>query len=92
MTSLYLLQCGGCGGGAMSFLNSDSPDLIELFDTLGIQLLRHPSLSTLSPIAHDNPPERLIQWEQALNILVVEGAITRGPGQYRQRRPLSGVQ
>lgn len=79
MATLYWLQCGGCGGDTMSFLNSDSPDLIELFDTLGIRLLWHPSLSTLSPTAHDELIENIAQGEQALDILVVEGAIIRGP-------------
>ncbi len=79
MASLFWLQCGGCGGDTMSFLNSDSPDLIELFDTLGIQLLWHPSLSTVSPVEYDKLIDRIIQDEQALDILVVEGAIIRGP-------------
>lgn len=79
MLSLFWMQCGGCGGDTMSFLNADSPDLIELFDTLGINLLWHPSLSTLSPAAQNDLIEELIQGEQPLDILVVEGAIIRGP-------------
>ena len=63
----------------MSLLNADSPDLIELIGDLDIQLLWHPSLSTLSPAAQNAQIERLIQGEQALDILVVEGAIIRGP-------------
>jgi hydrogenase small subunit len=50
-----------------------------LFDALGIRLLWHPSLSTLSHSAHDELLENLIQGERALDILVVEGAIIRGP-------------
>jgi len=69
MATLYWLQCGGCGGDTMSFLNSDSPDLVELFDTLGIRLLWHPSLSTLPPAAHDDLVENIVQSEQALDIL-----------------------
>jgi len=79
MASLFWLQCGGCGGDTMSFLNTESPDMIELFDILGIQLLWHPSLSTLSPVAQNELVESLTQGEQALDILVVEGAIIRGP-------------
>ncbi len=77
--NLYWMQCGGCGGDTMSFLNSDSPDIVELFATLDIGLLWHPSLSTLPPAAHNELLERLVQGEQALDILVVEGAIIRGP-------------
>lgn len=79
MTSLYWLQCGGCGGDTMSFLGVDSPDLIELFDALGIRLLWHPSLSTQGPVAHEALLERLLAGEEQLDILVVEGAIIRGP-------------
>ncbi|MDD5240235.1 MAG: HupU protein [Sulfuricella sp.] len=79
MASLFWLQCGGCGGDTMSFLSAESPDMLELFDTLGIQLLWHPSLSTLSPVAQNELIESLTQGEQALDILVVEGAIIRGP-------------
>ncbi|MCX7172964.1 MAG: NADH:ubiquinone oxidoreductase [Proteobacteria bacterium] len=79
MVTLFWMQCGGCGGDTMSFLNSNSPDLLELFDTLGIRLLWHPSLSTLSPSAQNELIETLIQGEQPLDILVVEGAIIRGP-------------
>lgn len=79
MTSLFWMQCGGCGGDTMSFLNADSPDLIELFDTLGIRLLWHPSLSTESPSVQNELIESLLEGEQPLDILVVEGAIIRGP-------------
>jgi len=79
MASLFWVQCGGCGGDTMSFLNADAPDLIELFDALGIQLLWHPSLSTLSPAAQGELIESLVQGEASLDILVVEGAIIRGP-------------
>lgn len=79
MTSLFWIQCGGCGGDTLSFLNTESPDLAELFEMLGIDLLWHPSLSTLSPAAQDRLIESLVQGEQSLDILVVEGAILRGP-------------
>lgn len=79
MATLFWLQCGGCGGDTMSLLNSESPDLAELFDTLDIRLLWHPSLSTLSPAAQNELVESLIREEQALDILVVEGAIICGP-------------
>lgn len=76
---LYWLQTGGCGGDTMSFLNANSPDLIELFNSLEIDLLWHPSLCTLSASAHDELLESLIQGERPLDILVVEGSIICGP-------------
>jgi len=48
MASLYWLTCDGCGGDTLSLLNSDSPDLLELFDTLDIRLLWHPSSSAFN--------------------------------------------
>ena len=77
--NLYWMQCGGCGGDTMSFLSSDSPDLVELFATLDVRLLWHPSLSALPPVAQNDLTEALVQGEEALDILVVEGAIIRGP-------------
>jgi hydrogenase small subunit len=79
MASLFWIQCGGCGGDTMSFLGAESPDAIELFDELGIELLFHPSLSTLAAKAQDNLIDSLIQGERTLDILVVEGAVIRGP-------------
>lgn len=73
----------------MSFLNADCPDLTELFATLDIQLLWHPSLSTLPAAAQNELIESLVQGEQPLDILVVEGSIIRGPastGMFDTRR------
>src|ERR1035437_3171384 len=77
--NLYWLQAGGCGGDTMSFLGANSPDLIELFAALEIELLWHPSLSTLSAGAHDELLAGLLQGERALDILVLEGSIICGP-------------
>lgn len=77
--NLYWLQVGGCGGDTMSFLSANSPDLPELLGALDIKLLWHPSLSTLSPGAHDELLENLMQGEHPLDILVVEGSIIFGP-------------
>ncbi|HEX8962318.1 MAG TPA: NADH:ubiquinone oxidoreductase [Rhodocyclaceae bacterium] len=79
MASLLWMQCGGCGGDTMSFLGAESPDVVELFGDLGIDVLFHPSLSTLSAKQQDDLIDDLIQGERALDILVVEGAVVRGP-------------
>lgn len=79
MANLYWLQCGGCGGDSMSFLSNETPDVPELFGTLNIDLLWHPSLSTLSPAEQAALTESIVEGERALDILVVEGAILRGP-------------
>jgi NiFe hydrogenase small subunit HydA len=79
-TSLYWIHCGGCGGDTMSLLNAESPNLLELIETAGIELLWHPSLSDASHTEHARLTERIISGEQPLDILCVEGAIIRGPG------------
>lgn len=95
-TSLYWLQCGGCGGDTMSFLNSDSPDIVQLFNSIGIDVLYHPSLSNNSPAEQARQLEVLSSGEAALDILVVEGAVLRGPagtGMYdtKGRRPKKDI-
>lgn len=77
--TLYWLQCGGCGGDTHSFLNVESPDALELFDMLDIELLWHPSLSNHSPTTHRAITEQIIAGNQPLDILCVEGSVLHGP-------------
>ena len=78
--TLFWLQCGGCGGDTMSFLNMESPDLPELFNLLDVQLLWHPSLSNISQHEQYELVEGLLAGERPLDILCIEGAVIRGPG------------
>lgn len=78
-TTLYWLQCGGCGGDTMSLLNAESPDIVELFNLLDIEVLWHPSLSNTNIVEQRNLTERLISEEQRLDILCIEGSVIRGP-------------
>lgn len=77
--ALYWVQCGGCGGDSMSWLNLEAPDLLELLELVGIDLLYHPSLSNLSASRHQQLLDNLLTGAQALDILCVEGSIIRGP-------------
>lgn len=78
--SVFWLQCGGCGGDTFSLLGHESPDLLELFETLGVRLLFHPSLSTLKPRERDAQLAAILSGEEPLDVLIVEGAVVRGPG------------
>jgi len=78
--NLYWLQCGGCGGDTMSFLNSESPDILRLLAGLGVDAFHHPSLSTDSYSEQAAQLEALSTGRQPLDVLVVEGAVVRGPG------------
>ena len=78
-TTLYWLQCGGCGGDTHSFLNLESPDALELLALLDIEVLWQPALSNLDPQQHEALLEALLKGKQRLDILCVEGSILRGP-------------
>lgn len=78
--TLYWLQGGGCGGDTMSLLNMESPDILELFSMLDIQVLWHPSMSNINYLQHRKLIETIRSGAQTLDILCVEGSIIRGPG------------
>ncbi|MBW2479839.1 MAG: NADH:ubiquinone oxidoreductase [Deltaproteobacteria bacterium] len=77
---LLWIQCGGCGGDTWSFFNSESPNVTELFGSLDIDLLWHPSISTNSPNTLKAINEDLMSGVRELDVLCVEGSILRGPG------------
>ena len=77
--SVYWLQCGGCGGDTMSFLGAESPDVVALLAGIDADLLFHPSLSNLTAAAHAALVDDLAGGRTRLDVLVVEGAVVRGP-------------
>ena len=79
MKTVYWLQGGGCGGDTYSLLSSDFLDVTDLFNTLGLELLWHPSLSSLSYTSHQKMVDQIISGAVELDILVVEGSIICGP-------------
>jgi hydrogenase small subunit len=78
--TLYWLQGGGCGGDTWSLFNADTPDFIELFDFLGLDLLWHQSLSALTANELQSLNEKILSGEQPLDILCLEGSVIHGPG------------
>jgi len=77
---LLWIQCGGCGGDTWSFFNAESPNVTELFSSLDVELLWHPSISILSPNNLKTINEDLLSGARELDVLCVEGSILRGPG------------
>ncbi len=77
---LLWIQCGGCGGDTWSFFNAESPDVIELFKSLDVELMWHPSVSTSNPDSLKTILEDLVSGARELDVLCVEGSILRGPG------------
>ncbi|MBF0528627.1 MAG: NADH:ubiquinone oxidoreductase [Deltaproteobacteria bacterium] len=79
-TTLYWLQGGGCGGDTWALMNVESPHVSELLALLGLEVLWHPTLSNGNPAQYRELMAGIIAGVQPLDVLVVEGAIIRGPG------------
>lgn len=79
MKTAYWLQVGGCGGDTYSFLSNEFPNAIELFHSLEVKLLWHPSFSHISPQRHDQLLENILTGALTLDILIVEGSVICGP-------------
>lgn len=77
--NLYWIQCGGCGGDTMSILNAQSPNIPEALQVVDIDMLWHPSFSTLSRNRHHQLLDDILSGTTRLDILCVEGAVIQGP-------------
>ena len=77
---LLWIQCGGCGGDTWSFFNAESPNVMELFNSFGIELLWHPSISINSQTNLKTIAAELTSGARELDVLCIEGSILRGPG------------
>lgn len=78
--NLLWIQCGGCGGDTWSLLNSENPNIVDLFRLLDIEVLWHPSLSTENIKEQKELFDAVIDGTVSLDFLCVEGSIIRGPG------------
>ena len=76
--NLYWLQSGGCSGDTMSVLSYEG-NLFEFFSNIGIDVLWHPSLSTISVKEHDKLIKDILNDKKELDILCVEGNVVLGP-------------
>ncbi len=79
MKTVYWLQGGGCGGDTYSLLSSDFLDVTAVFNTIGLELLWHPSLSAISHTSHEKMLGKIISGDTTLDILILEGSIICGP-------------
>jgi Ni,Fe-hydrogenase I small subunit len=75
MIRLLWLQASCCGGETVSLLNAEQPDLLTTFDLLGMDLVWHPSFSSIQGAAADDLLTQCETGGKTLDILVVEGAI-----------------
>lgn len=83
------LQAAGCGGCTMSLLGAD--DLAGALDAFGMRLLWHPALSEESGAEAVAVLQGVADGRVALDALVVEGAVLRGPNGTGRFQMLAGT-
>ena len=79
MYNLLWLQGASCGGDTISFLNSEQPSALTVFNMLDINVLWHPFFSIEQGSAVTRILEGIGADKTFLDILVLEGAIPNGP-------------
>jgi len=83
MVRLLWLQAVCCGGETVSLLNAEQPDLVTLFDMLGVDLVWHPAFSLVQGEAARELLKACESGQKSLDILVVEGAVPIGESAMR---------
>ncbi len=89
--NLLWLQSAGCGGCTMSLLCAEDPNVLELLEDAGIDLLWHPAISEATGDEALSILERVRTGEMPLDILCVEGSIVTGPKGTGRYHMLSGT-
>jgi len=75
MIRLLWIQAICCGGETVSLLNAEQPDLLTTFDLLGVDLVWHPSFSSIQGREAQELLRECEAGRKELDILVVEGAV-----------------
>ncbi|MDX8355486.1 HupU protein [Cognatiyoonia sp. IB215182] len=89
--NLLWLQSAGCGGCTMSFLCAEDPNVLNLLDDAGINLLWHPAISEETGTEALTILEDVRTGRLPLDILCVEGSIVTGPKGTGRYHVLSGT-
>lgn len=79
MLNLVWLQGSGDTGCSISFLNAHQPDVATLMTKFNVNLVFHPTLSSLSGPEVMELFDEYSNGEKPVDVLVVEGAIPLGP-------------
>ncbi len=77
--NILWLQSGGCGGCTMSLLCAENPSVLSALPSAGLEWLWHPSLSEATGHEVIELLHAVLNGQQRLDILCVEGSILRGP-------------
>ncbi|MDJ0824895.1 MAG: HupU protein [Rhodobacter sp.] len=89
--NLLWLQSAGCGGCTMSLLCAEDPNVLELLEDAGINLLWHPAISEATGAEANAILQSVLSGDTALDILCVEGSIVTGPNGTGRFHILSGT-
>ena len=89
--NLLWLQSAGCGGCTMSLLCAEDPNVLELLEDAGIDMIWHPALSEATGAEARELLEAVLREEVPLDILCVEGSIVTGPRGTGRYHMLSGT-
>ena len=90
--NLLWLQSGGCGGCTASLLGAESPDFLTAFETGGINILWHPSISIETGGQVSDIFKAILKGQIKLDILCLEGSVIKGPGGTGKFHMVSGGQ
>lgn len=77
--TLVWLQGQSCGGNTISLMNAPSPDFCSFLDAMAIEVLYHPSLSTVWGRELERLLASLAAGEQPLDLFLFEGSVPTGP-------------
>ena len=89
--NLLWLQSAGCGGCTMSLLCAEDPNVLELFEDAGIDILWHPAISEATGAEARELLEAVLAGDVPLDVLCVEGSIVTGPKGTGRFHMLSGT-
>lgn len=89
--NILWLQSAGCGGCTMSLLTAEDPNVLELLDDAGIELLWHPAISEATGAEARAILDAVLSGQTLLDILCIEGAIVTGPKGTGRYHILSGT-
>lgn len=79
MADLIWFQTATCAGDSISFLNADQPDVFQIISKLGVNIVFHPTLDPKTGSEAMAVLDPYVRGEKKLDVLVVEGAVQRGP-------------
>jgi hydrogenase small subunit len=79
MTSVVWFQGGACSGNTMSFINAAEPSVVDLIVDFGLDIVYHPTLSTVKGQQARDMFAQYAKGEKELDIFVYEGTVMEGP-------------